>query len=215
MTGSEIVFASVGATGFLLLLVSLLLGEFLEHDLGAGHGAELPHGVEVGHEAHLEHAGGAARDVELPSETRALQNGPGLYEPTWRSIRVLAAAAVGFGACGYLAASVGLPTLLSWPVAFAGFVAVGAGVYQVILKPLARQQFNSVMSRYSYVGRDAVVTLDILPGGTGQVTFHDRQGARVTQQASADLPEGVTKGSLVRIVDLMDGGVVVHHNTFG
>jgi membrane protein implicated in regulation of membrane protease activity len=121
---------------------------------------------------------------------------------------------VGFAAVGFIADSIGLPALLSWPLAAVGFLVVGAGTYFLILKPLAAQQYNSLMSRYNYVGQNAVVTLGILPGGTGQVTFRDRQGARVTQTASSDLNEAVSKGATVKIVDLVPGGVVVHYNSF-
>jgi len=185
----------VGTTGFLLLAISVLLGEFLHHDFGVSHDVGLPHDV------------GTPGGVEAP-------DGHGGDEPSWLSVRVIAASAVGFGASGFVAASLGLPPFASWPVAAAGFVAVGAGAYFAILRPLARQQYNSLLSRYSYVGRDAVVTLDILPGGSGQVTFRDRQGARVTQNATSDVPDAVAKGARVRIVDVADGGVVVHRNRF-
>jgi hypothetical protein len=167
-------------------------GERAAHGFGLGH-AEVSHDAQVGHEV----AGSA--DLQAPS---------------WLSVRIIAASMVGFGAAGVIAGSLGLPDVLSWPLAATGFLAVGAGTYWVILKPLAAQQYNSLMSRYNYVGQDAVVTLDILPGGTGQVTFRDRQGARVTQTASSDLKEAVPKGVTVQIIDLAPGGVVVHRNSF-
>jgi membrane protein implicated in regulation of membrane protease activity len=121
---------------------------------------------------------------------------------------------VGFGASGYVAASAGLPAFASWPVAGLGFLAVGAGTYVLVLKPLGAQQYNSLMSRHNYVGRDAVVTLEITAGGSGQVTFRDRQGARVTQTAVSDLGQTVAKGSPVTVVGLTTGGVLVHYNAF-
>jgi membrane protein implicated in regulation of membrane protease activity len=192
MPGSEGVFIAIGGIGFLVLFVGLLFGEIFEHGMEFGHDLDVMHEVSLGH--------------DLPGSSD-------LPAPSWLSIRVLAASLVGFSAVGFIADFIGLPGFLTWPLAAAGFLAVVAGTYFLILKPLSAQQYNSLMSRYSYVGQDAVVTLDILPAGTGQVTFRDRQGARVTQTASSDLSEAVSKGATVKIVDLVPGGVVVHRNS--
>jgi len=186
MHGSEAVFVALGTIGFLVLVLNLLLGGFVEH------------GFEASHEVHLGHGAEASGHLQGPS---------------WLSVKVIAASLVGFGAFGYVASSAGLPDLINWPVAASGFFAVGAGAYFLILKPLAGQQYNSLMSRYSYVGRDAIVTLEITSGGIGQVTFHDRQGARVTQTATSSLGEAIVLGTQVRIVDIAENGVVVHHNS--
>ncbi|HST86626.1 MAG TPA: hypothetical protein VLL08_33115 [Kineosporiaceae bacterium] len=184
MHGSEAVFVALGTIGFLVLVLNLLLGGFIEH------GFEASHEVDFGHPA--------------PTD---------LHGPSWLSVKVVAASMVGFGAFGYVSSSAGLPDLISWPVAAAGFFAVGAGAYFLILKPLAGQQYNSLMSSYNYVGQDAIVTLEITAGGIGQVTFQDRQGARVTQTATSRLGEAVIKGTQVKIVDIVQNGVVVHHNS--
>jgi membrane protein implicated in regulation of membrane protease activity len=210
VTGLQTAFIAVGAIGFLLLMVSLLLGEFGDHDVELGHDTGLGHDTETPHTTETGTRGSGG--LEAPD----LRKGPvggALYAPSRWSMRVLAASAVGFGAAGFTAAALGLPPALSWSAAIAGFLAVGSATYSWILKPLARQQYNSLLSRYSHVGRDAVVTLEILPGGWGQVTFRDRQGARVTQTARSDLPEAVRTGAAVKIVDVFDGGVVVHRNT--
>ena len=283
MPDSQTIFIAVGSTGFLILLLSVLLGEIGGHggEFGGsagevgGHGGELGgHSGELGGHTgdaggsvggvggsmgdaggHLGDAGGPmgdagghpgdfggsvgdagghagegaghsgpATDANGPSATGPGANGVGangvpegsadLDAPTWRSIRVLALSLVGFGAAGFIATSSGVPALLAWPVAAAGFLAVGSTAYRFILKPLAAQQYNSMTSRYGWIGRTGVVTLDILPYGTGQVTFHDRQGARITQTASSDRAEGVPKGSAVTITDLTSGGVMVHRSAF-
>lgn len=206
---SESVFVAIGAIGFLILLLSLLFGELFEHGTELGHDADFGHDVDIGHDADIGHAGvGPAGEIG-----HAAGGSSDLHTPSWLSIRVAAASMVGFGASGFIAASGGLASWLSWPVAGVGFLAVGAGTYLLILKPLARQQYNSVMSRYNYLGQEAVVTVAILAGGTGQVTFRDRDGARVNQTASSDLRGAVAKGATVKIVDLAPGGVVVHHNS--
>jgi hypothetical protein len=186
MSGSEAVFVALGVIGFLVLVLSLVLGEFGEH------------GIETSHEVDLTRGNETSGDRQAPS---------------WLSVKVIAASLVGFGTFGYVADSAGLPDLLSWPVAAAGFFAVGTGTFFLVLKPLAGQQYNSLQSRYNYVGRDAIVTLEIIQAGTGQVRFHDRQGAQVTQTATCDLGEAVPKGARVTIVDVVQHGVVVHHNS--
>jgi membrane protein implicated in regulation of membrane protease activity len=216
MPDSQTIFIAVGATGFLILLLSVLLGEIGGHggEFG-GHGGEFGgHGGEFG--GHAGEVGGHGGDAggQGAGAHEVPEGSADLDAPTWRSIRVLSVALVGFGAAGFIATSAGMPALLAWPVAAAGFVAVGAAAYRFILKPLAAQQYNSMTSRYGWIGRTGVVTLDILPHGTGQVTFHDRQGARITQTATSDLSEGVPKGSPVTITDLTRGGVVVHRSAF-
>jgi membrane protein implicated in regulation of membrane protease activity len=202
MSGSESVFVATGVIGFVVLLASLLLGEFAGHEAEVAHELELSHDAEFGHDAELGHG------VEVEHA------GGDLHSPSWLSTKVIAASLVGFGATGFIAASAGAPAFASWPVAAAGLVAVGAGALFLVLKPLSRQQYNSLMSRYNYVGMRAVVTLEIEAGGSGQVTFRDRQGARVNQTARADHGEAVAKGSPVEIVDLAPGGVIVHYNQF-
>ncbi|GAB6898286.1 NfeD family protein [Kineosporia succinea] len=206
MPDSQTLFIAIGVTGFLILLLSLVLGEIGGHDGDFGHGGDLDHSGDLGHGVSVEP--GADEVGTVPEGSADLD------APTWFSIRVLAVSLVGFGAAGYVAAFSGVPGLLSWPLAGAGFLAVGAATHRFILKPLARQQYNSMSSRYGFVGRTGVVTLDILPHGTGQVTFNDRAGARITQTASSDHGEGVPKGTPVTIVDLKDGGVVVHRSAF-
>jgi membrane protein implicated in regulation of membrane protease activity len=230
--GSQTTFVVVGVTGFLFLLISLLLGEFGGSDTELGQDADLggdvdpgdvghlpsdgagglDGGTDFGHDAALENDTEGAPEVEAP-DRRTGSAGAAPPEPSRWSLRVIAASTVGFGATGAAAVALGAPPVLSWPVAAVGFAAVGAATHTWILKPLARQQYNSLLSRYSYVGIDAVVTLGIPAGGTGQVTFRDRSGARVTKTATSDIPDGtVGTGTAVRIVKVHDNGVVVHLN---
>ncbi|GLY15967.1 hypothetical protein LWF15_16910 [Kineosporia rhizophila] len=215
MPDSQIIFIAVGATGFLVLLLSVLLGELGGADGEPGHDSGFSAGdagADLGGE--VAEAGGLDADASADAGGVIPEGSAALDAPTWFSIRVLAISLVGFGAAGFIAAYSGVPALLAWPIAGAAFLATGAATHQFILKPLGRQQYNSLTSRYGWIGRPAVVTLDILPHGTGQVTFHDRQGARITQTASSDLGEGVPKGSAVTITDLKPGGVVVHRSSF-
>lgn len=198
MSGLETAFVAIGAVGFLLLLLTFVLGELWgDHDFAADHAVEHGPSIDAGLVAEADQAAGA-----------------GEAAPSWLSSRVIAASVVGFGSAGYLAAAVGLPGWLCWPVAAAGFFAVGVGTYFLVLRPLASQQYNSLLSEWNYVGGDAEVTLDIVPAGIGQVTFRDRQGARVTRTARADVTEPIPRGATVRIVGLEPGVVVVHQNPF-
>jgi hypothetical protein len=249
MPDSQSIFIAVGAVGFLVLLLSVLLGEIgggdgeLGHEAGGGLGdaggsggaggglgndglgsggignGGLGHGAGSGGLGDAAGSGGAGDGVvdagtggaDYPSVPEGSAD---LEAPSWFSIRVLAISLVGFGVAGFSAAYLGVPTLIAWPIAAVGFLAVGAAAHRFILKPLARQQYNSLTSRWGWIGRPAVVTLDILPHGTGQVTFHDRQGARITQTASSDLGEDIPKGAAVTITELKPGGVVVHRSAF-
>jgi hypothetical protein len=57
-------------------------------------------------------------------------------------------------------------------------VVVAAGLV-MLLRTLSRQQGNSQVSRESYAGLTAVVTLSIPPGGKGEVQFRDKNGVLV------------------------------------
>jgi len=180
---SETVFLAIGAVGFLLLLFSLLLGEVFEHEI------EISHDIEVGHDV------GSSHDLNTPS---------------WFSVKVIAASMVGFGGIGYLTASSGAPATLAWLLAALGFVAVGAGTFFLVLKPLAKQQSNTLLSRTSYRGTEGVITLSITPTDMGQVVFLDRNGARVTQSAvSATEGEAIAQNTPVVIIDIIPRGVTV------
>ncbi|GAB3254207.1 NfeD family protein [Kineosporia babensis] len=221
MPDSQTLFIAAGATGFLILLLSVLLGEFGGGDGELGHEAAAP-GPEIDGPgidgAGPEIDGPAGVPGEIASGFDAGNDIPeGSAEidaPHWFSIRMLSVSLVGFGAAGFIASYSGVYPIFAWPIAAAGFLAVGAGANRWILKPLARQQYNSLSSRWGWVGRTGVVTLDILPHGTGQVTFHDRAGGRITQTATSDLGEGIPKGSPVTITDLKKDGVVVHRSSF-
>jgi len=196
MPDSQTLFAAVGATGFLLLLISLVLGELAGPD------------GEFGHE--VDSHPGPLPDGSAGSPAEQA----GFEAPTWFSIRVLAVALVGFGAGGMVAEFLGAPAALAWPVAAVGFVATGALTYRYIIRPMAAQQYNSLRSHYGWIGRSAVVTLEIRANGTGQVVFHDRDGARITRTATSDLDEAIPKGATVTVVGAASGGVVVHRNAF-
>lgn len=178
MSGSESVFVVVAAVGFLLLLISLIFGDF-EHDMEFD-GADVDHDVI----------------------------GDG-FVPSWFSMKMLAASAVGFGLFGYVPSSYGAPPFVSWPLALIGLLAVGAGTFFLVLKPLAKQQSNSLLSKESYRGLTAKVTTSIQPGRPGIVSFYDANGAYVSERAILVDDDSVPPGAEVFIVDINQSGVTV------
>ena len=189
MTLSEKLFIAIGAVGFLVLLGSFLLGEViqLDHDLSG----------EVG----------AGADHDLSTDN--------LGEPSWFSLKVITASMVGFGASGYIASANGIPDALAWPVALAGALAIGAGTFYLVLKPLAKQQSNSLLSRESYRGLAGEVTLAITDTQPGLVRFRDRNSALVTQRAVLADGGPLPAGAKVLIVDINETGVIVMPDTTG
>ncbi|HKX24154.1 MAG TPA: hypothetical protein VJM46_02870 [Candidatus Saccharimonadales bacterium] len=191
MTGSEVAFAAIGATGLVLLILSFVLGELFEHE------TDLSHEVDVGNAA--ETAAGSGADMA--------------QVPSWLSMKVITASMVGFGSFGFVAAASGFPDVLSWPIAGAGFFAIGMVAYQLVVKPLARQQSNSLLSHHAYVGCEGVLNLNIPEGGSGQVVFNDRQGAHVSRMAVSSNGAALPKGLRVLIIDVtLDGTLVVDHH---
>lgn len=130
---------------------------------------------------------------------------------SWLSTKVLFAGLVGFGTFGLVASQYDLPQGLVWLIAVLGFALVSAGVFYMVLLPLSRQQSNSSLSRTSYEGLQAVVTLAVSPGSSGIVTFHDSNGAFVSETAYlADGEEhALPKGAQVAIVSVNPRSVVV------
>ncbi|WP_166283763.1 YqiJ family protein [Motilibacter deserti] len=192
MNSSEVVFLIAAGVGFALLAVTLVLGEILGHGLDSGHEVVATHGIEVPGDP-------------LPAGL-ATPEGDG---PSWLSTRVLTAALTGFGVVGYCAVAVGLPQPAAWPVAAIGGVGLGAAVQVLVLRPLARQQSNSLISSSTYEGLAGRVTLRIPEGGSGQVSFRDASGARVVRTASAPGEPALERGTAVFIALATERGVVV------
>lgn len=181
MAVSEALFLVVGGIGGLWLAVSVLLGAVTD----LGH-----HGV-----------GGHAGDAHA---------GDG-GAPTWLSASVVAAALFALGATGYTALRYQAATPLAWAVAVVGGLLVGFCALRFVLRPLARQQHNSLIGRDAYVGCRGRVTLRIPAGGRGQVAFADPQGAMVYERAASTGDE-LAGGAHVLVVDLTADGVVVERD---
>lgn len=186
LSGSESLFIAVGVLGFLVLVVSLLFGELLE--FGDGFDIDFDGDVEL--------------DSGLDSPT-----------PSWLNAKVLAASMVGFGAFGYVAAQVNPPLSLDWLAAAAGFFLVGFGALVFVVKPLAKQQSNSLLGRSSFVGSVGTISLSIPNHGVGQVIFTDKNGARAVQPAITTDGQAMPADTSVLIIDIAQDGVIVTPNT--
>ena len=97
--------------------------------------------------------------------------------PGWASPTVLAGAVTAYGLAGFVATRSGLDTV--WAVILGAVFAVAVGFVMItLLRALTKQQSNSQVSRASYEGLAAVVTLSIPPGGKGQVQFRIAMASR-------------------------------------
>ncbi len=128
--------------------------------------------------------------------------------PGWASPTVLAGAVTAYGLAGFVAIRSGLDTI--WAVILGAVFAVAVGFVMItILRTLTKQQSNSQVSRASYEGLDAVVTLSIPPGGKGQVQFRDRNGVLVTKSAASTWSEEMPSGTEAIIKRVLADHVVV------
>lgn len=128
---------------------------------------------------------------------------------SWFSTKLLAAGMVGLGGFGYLAASYGAATILAWPIAIVGFIVIAAAAHFGILRPMSRQQANSLINRESYKGLEGKIHLDIPAEGMGQVVFRDPNGARTVVSAVSSDQQAIPKDASVYIVDVTRDFVVV------
>lgn len=116
---------------------------------------------------------------------------------------------VGMGGFGLLAALYDAPALLAWLVSIIGFLSIALATFHFVLVPLARQEANSLLGRESYRGLPGYVCLGIPASGTGQISFTDRNGARVVAAAVTSDGRDLPSSTPVSIVDVTRDAVVV------
>jgi len=183
MDGLTAVYLGVLLVSVLLLIASLISG--IGHDSDFSH--EIAHDHDAGHDA-----------------------GHGdLDGPYWLSSRVILGAAAGFGAFGLGAQAVGLTGWTTVPAALVGLFGMAGVVRQFVLKPLWRQQSNTLLSRYQYVGSRGRVTLGIRSGETGLVRFLDPNGTPVTEFAMTADGTDLAAGTDILVVDVTEQHVIV------
>lgn len=197
-----IAFLSIFLVGFILAVVSWLVGELFEigGDLADSVGelaADIPDmagdiGFDVG-------AGG----VDLAAATD-------VYSPSPVSSRVIFSGLTAFGGFGVIGSVLGWPLGAVIPFAVAGFLLASGGMFFGVVLPISRQQGSVRVVRGAYAGMEVQVGIAIPVEGVGQVTFEDpNSGALVTEAASSADGEQIPAGANVRIVRVTGGGVVV------
>lgn len=118
------------------------------------------------------------------------------------SLTGMAAALVGTGAGGLVGTWAGFGALP------AGALGLGTGatlvgiLHGVVLPYLRRQESNSQHGRSDYIGLLGTVTLDVPPGGWGEVAFIDPDGNRVRSRAISPEPQTLAKATRVYIADV-------------
>ncbi|OBI08352.1 hypothetical protein A5715_15440 [Mycolicibacter heraklionensis] len=118
------------------------------------------------------------------------------------SLTGMSAALVGTGAGGLVgtwagfgavpAAALGLGTGLTLTLLLQG----------VALPYLRRQEANSQHGRSAYIGLLGTVTIDVPPGGWGEIAFVDPDGNRVRSRAISPEPQTLAKATRVYIADV-------------
>lgn len=131
-------------------------------------------------------------------------DGPGIL-----SVSIIGAALSFLGGTGLLVTRLGWDVIPSLLLALLIGIAGAFSVRQFFLKPLMKQQGNSHIGRDSYVGINAIVTLEIMPKGWGEVRFIDANGASVFSKAISGSSRALTVNQQVTITQIAADQVVV------
>jgi hypothetical protein len=193
-----IAFLSVFLFGFILAVVSWLVGELFElgGDAAEGIGELL----------------GDAPDLSLDAGTSGLDLAAtaDAFTPSPVSSRVIFSGLTAFGGFGVIGSTLGWPLGATIVFALAGFVLASAGMFFGVVLPISKQQGSVRVVRTAYLGMEVQVGIAIPADGLGQVTFEDpNSGALVTEAASSIAGNTIPAGSHVKIVRVTGSGVVV------
>ena len=176
-----IAFLTIMTIGFLVLLLSLLLGELSEH------GGELIHDIAGDHDhGDGDHAHGG---------------------PSFFSVRIIAAFVTGFGGAGAVGMYLEWHVVLSSLLGLAGAFAL-AGIVYAIVSFLFKQQASSNVEVANLAGEKAIVNVGIPENGLGEVTLIFR-GRTVTQLARAKDGKAIMNGTSVTIMEVVGDQVLV------
>lgn len=118
------------------------------------------------------------------------------------SLTSLSVALLGAGTGGLVGTWLGMGALWSAGLAAACAIVLVFTLNGLLLPYMRRQQSNSHRSRSSYVGLLGTVTLEVPPGGWGEVSFVDPDGNRVFSRAKSDEAAALPKATRVYIADI-------------
>ena len=175
-----LIYAAIGAVGFILLAVMLVGGDIFggDHEIAADHDIAVDHDFESG------------------------TGGPGVI-----SIRVMSSFLTAFGVGGVVGRYYGLSHPAASGVGVLAGVVMAGMVYQ-FGRLLHSQQASSEVRMATLVGKIAEVSVGIPAGGVGQVTL-TVGGERSEHIARAAGSEALPRGAEVVVTGLRGDGVVV------
>lgn len=126
------------------------------------------------------------------------------------NLKALSAGLIGFGVVGWAIGRAELGTMVTLVIAAIGFIAFMYFAVVLVVRPLRRQQSNTLTNRSSYLSLQAKVTLEIRPDQIGQVELLNSNQVKVTERAKALEPDQtIPKGSEVMVMSVEPGHVVV------
>jgi membrane protein implicated in regulation of membrane protease activity len=174
-----VIYAAIGAFGFLFLLIMLFVGELFgaDHEVGA-HDLSVEHGD-------TDHGGG----------------------PSIFSARIMASFLTAFGVGGVVARYYKLSHPAASGVGVVSGIVLASLVYQ-FARILYSQQASSEVRMTDLVGKSAEVSVAIPEGGVGQVALAFG-GERTEQVARSDDGRAIPRGAAVVITDLRGDSVIV------
>ena len=176
-----LIYAAIGAAGFLLLTFMLVAGDMFgggDHEIAADHDPAVDHDYEAGH------------------------GGPGIL-----SVRVMASFLTAFGVGGVVGRYYGLSHPASSGIGVLSGVAMATLVYQ-FARLLFSQQASSDLKMASLVGRVGEVSVGIPAGGLGQVSL-TVAGERSEHIARSANGQALPRGAEVVVTGLRGDGLVV------
>lgn len=175
-----LIYAAIGAVGFLLLAGMLVVGDVFggDHEIAADHDLSVDHDFEAG------------------------QGGPGVL-----SVRVMAAFLTAFGVGGVVGRYYELSHPAASGVGVLCGVAMATIVYQ-FARILHSQQASSELKMSSLVGKIGEVSVAIPAGGLGQVTV-STGGERSEHLARSASAQALPRGAEVVVTALRGDGLVV------
>lgn len=192
-----IAFLTIFLVGFVLAVVSWIVGELFELGGDAVESiGELADGIDLTPD-------GAGAGVDLAGSIDG-------YTPSPVSSRVIFSGLTAFGGFGVIGSVLDWPLAATTLFALAGFVLASAGMFFGVVLPIAKQQGSLHVRRSDYAGLEVAVGISIPADGVGQVTFEDpNSGALMTEAASSALGEAIPAGTQVKIIRVIGSGVVV------
>lgn len=118
------------------------------------------------------------------------------------SLTGISAALVGTGAGGLVGTWAGFGAVPAAALGLGTGATLTLLLQGVALPYLRRQEASSQHGRSAYIGLLGTVTIDVPPGGWGEIAFVDPDGNRVRSRAISAEPQTLAKATRVYIADV-------------